>query len=217
MNRLQLTVAILALSATAATAARAANDYTLYEPMPTESSTPPASPEEGLLVHNIVINKGDTLWGLASKYRGKGSYYPQFLILNKIADPDLIYAGKIIHVPVTPDRPVTPHSRRAQGKKHAVAPTRHTEEPVVPSAARPARRHEQPAAAAAPSMSAPRVRSNEESEQRLFEAASRAYKTGDCKSALERFDRFLDRYPSSPLAADVSLYKADCYMKLSGQ
>ena len=51
----------------------------------------------------------------------------------------------------------------------------------------------------------------------MFEAASREYKKGDCRKALESFDLFLKRYPSSPLAADVSLYKADCYMKLSGQ
>jgi hypothetical protein len=213
VNRLRLTVAILALSAATASAALAAGDYTLYEPRPTESSTPPASPEEGLLVRNIVIRKGDTLWGLASKYRGKGSYYPQFLILNNIADPDLIYAGKVIHVPVTPDRPVAPRHRRARAGKPAAVSTRHTEH-AAPSAVPVPRHREAPTSVAQP---APRVQTNAESEQRLFEAASRAYKTGDCKEALERFDRFLNRYPSSPLAADVSLYKADCYMKLSGQ
>jgi hypothetical protein len=207
VNRLRLIVAILALTAAAITTARAADDYTLYEPKPATSSRPPASPEEGLLVRNIVIQPGDTLWRLASRYRGKGSYYPQFLILNKIADPDLIYAGKIIRVPVTPDRPVTPRAHRTPEKKPAMAPP----------ATRPVRRHDQPVAATTPPTAAPRVGSNEENEQLLFEAASRAYKTGDCRLALERFDQFLNRYPSSPLAADVSLYKADCYMKLSEQ
>ena len=223
VNRLQLTVAMLAMSAVAVNVTRAADDYTLYEPKPTNSSTPPANPEDGLLVRNIVIQKGDTLWGLASKYRGRGSYYSQFLILNKIDDPDLIYAGKIIHVPVTPGKPVTPPPHHARKEKTGVPPVRRTKKQPA-AAASPV--HQQPAPKSAPVSSATVTsqtstiqsgQSNSESEQRAFEAASRAYKTGDCKSALERFDQFLNRYPSSPLAADVSLYKADCYMKLSGQ
>ncbi len=216
MNRLRLTVAILALSTVTATAALAAGDYTLYEPRPTASSRPPASPEDGLLVHNIVIKQGDTLWGLAAKYRGKGFYYPQFLILNKITNPDLIYAGKIIHVPVTPDHPVPArHRPRTRKERLSAAPVRH--ETAQTPAAVPLRHHKAPIAAAPVAKPAPHGVRNEETEQRLFEAASRAYKMGDCKEALPRFDRFLDRYPSSPLAADVALYQADCYMKLSGQ
>ena len=35
--------------------------------------------------------------------------------------------------------------------------------------------------------------------------------------AAELFDRFLAEYPASALAADASLYKAECYLKLSSQ
>ena len=53
--------------------------------------------------------------------------------------------------------------------------------------------------------------------QRLFERAIKAYRQNDCGTALDLFDRFLASYPSLPQAADASLYKADCYLKLSGQ
>lgn len=217
MNRLRLTIAILVLSAASATTAVAAGDYTLYEPKPTDSATPPANPEDGILVRNIVIKKGDTLWDLAAKYRGRGSYFSQFLFLNKINDPDLIYAGRIIHIPVTPGRPVSPRHHRVRTKKQSAVPVHH-EMTASPSPVTPPPRHHMPPVVAVPAPKpASRIVRNDESEQRLFEAASRAYKTGDCKAALVQFDRFLDRYPTSPLAADVSLYKADCYMKLSEQ
>lgn len=53
--------------------------------------------------------------------------------------------------------------------------------------------------------------------QRLFERAIKAYRQNDCGTALDLFDRFLASYPGLPQAADASLYKADCYLKLSGQ
>lgn len=213
MNRLRLTIAVLALTAAAAGSARAAGDYTLYTPKTTDSATPPASPEEGLLVRSIVIQKGDTLWKLASRYRGKGSYYPQFLLLNTITNPDLIYAGKTIQVPVTPDRPAEP--QRPAAKRPAPRPPVKAAEQPRPVPAAP-RQREIPAAPK-PAPAPLRTESREDAEQQLFEAASRAYKSGDCRAALEQFDRFLNRFPASPVAADISLYKADCYMKLSGQ
>lgn len=193
------------------------SDYILYEPKPTTASRPPASPEEGLLVRSITIRPGDTLWALATKYRGKGSYYPQFLLVNKIENPNLIYAGKTLHVPVTPDQPkaaATPAPRAEKRHPHP-APVRQAEEKPAPAAVH----HEPPRdiPRTFPAETRPQGQSNEEAEQRLFEAASREYKRGDCRKALESFDQFLNRYPSSILAADVSLYRADCYMKLSGQ
>jgi TolA-binding protein len=55
------------------------------------------------------------------------------------------------------------------------------------------------------------------SGQKLFERAITAYRKDDCRTALELFDRFLSAHPSSPLAADATLYKAECYLKQSGQ
>lgn len=51
----------------------------------------------------------------------------------------------------------------------------------------------------------------------LFEKAVKAYRQGDCRTALDLLDRFLAENPASPQAADASLYKADCYLKLSSQ
>lgn len=51
--------------------------------------------------------------------------------------------------------------------------------------------------------------------QNLFENAVRAYRQDDCKTALELFDRYLAENQASPLAADASFYKAECYLKLS--
>jgi TolA-binding protein len=55
------------------------------------------------------------------------------------------------------------------------------------------------------------------SEQRQFERAVKAYRLGDYRRAVELFDRFLADYPASSLAADASLYKAECYLKQSSQ
>ena len=53
--------------------------------------------------------------------------------------------------------------------------------------------------------------------QKLFERAVNAYKLDDFGTALDLFERYLANNANSPLAADASLYKADCYLKLSSQ
>jgi outer membrane protein assembly factor BamD (BamD/ComL family) len=55
------------------------------------------------------------------------------------------------------------------------------------------------------------------SGQKLFESAVKAYRQDDCHAALELLDRYLADHSGSPLAADATLYKADCYLKLSAQ
>jgi LysM repeat protein len=56
-----------------------------------------------------------------------------------------------------------------------------------------------------------------DSGQKLFEAAVKAYRQDDCRTALELLDRYLADNSGSPLAADANLYKAECYLKLSAQ
>jgi len=53
--------------------------------------------------------------------------------------------------------------------------------------------------------------------QKLFEAAVKAYRQDNCRTALELLDRYLADNSDSLLAADANLYKAECYMKLSAQ
>ena len=74
--------------------------YLLYSPQPVESEQ--AKPaQEGVLVQEIQIKKGDTLYGLSRKFNGKGTYYPQILLFNTIKNPNLIYAGNTLRIPLS--------------------------------------------------------------------------------------------------------------------
>lgn len=48
-----------------------------------------------------VIEKGDTLWGIASKLLGNGAKYTEIFEANRevIEDPDLIFPGQKIRIP----------------------------------------------------------------------------------------------------------------------
>ena len=46
-----------------------------------------------------VVKPGDSLWGVAKKYLGNGSRYPEIAKLNNIKNPDLIYDGQTIILP----------------------------------------------------------------------------------------------------------------------
>jgi TolA-binding protein len=59
--------------------------------------------------------------------------------------------------------------------------------------------------------------SDSASGQKLFERAVKAYRQDDYRTALELFDKYLAENQASPLAADASLYKAECYLKMSVQ
>jgi phage protein D len=49
-------------------------------------------------VINYVVQKGDTLSAIASKYLGSASKYPQIASENNIANPNLIYPGQVFKV-----------------------------------------------------------------------------------------------------------------------
>ncbi len=51
----------------------------------------------------------------------------------------------------------------------------------------------------------------------LFEQGVKSYRQDDCQTAIQLFGRFLAENPHSILAADVSVFIADCYLKLSGK
>jgi nucleoid-associated protein YgaU len=53
-------------------------------------------------VEYYVIEKGDTLWAIATKFLGSGNRYPEIFEANKevIKDPDLIYPGQKIRIPL---------------------------------------------------------------------------------------------------------------------
>jgi len=84
--------------------------YLLYTPQPAPSGQK-TSAQEGILVQEVEIQKGDTLFDLSRKFSGHGMYFPQILLFNNIKNPDLIYTGNSLKVPVT--RTDTPASDRA--------------------------------------------------------------------------------------------------------
>ena len=83
--------------------------YLLYAPQPVTSGQKTPS-QGGILVQEIVIQKGDTLHGLSRKFSGRGMYFPQILLFNSIKNPDLIYTGNTLRVPVSQKR--APDSER---------------------------------------------------------------------------------------------------------
>jgi hypothetical protein len=214
-----LVLLILSLSAPAF----GQNDF-MYSP---RVATPgeKTSPKDGVLVREIQVRKGDTLSGISHRFSGRGSYYPQILLFNSIKNPHLIHDGDLLRVPVT-------RSETAEQRKPAIAPTRaqrtgaqqatqpvselslsdlQATKPVSGNKAAGSNRIQKQQAATES------TRKRAVSEQRQFNLALKSYRRENWAAALQQFDRFLAENPSSPLAADASLHKADCYLKLSNQ
>jgi TolA-binding protein len=188
----------------------AAEETLLYAPRPAGQVTAPPSPADGVLVKRLTIKRGDTLYKLSRTYNGKGTYYPQILLFNDIADPNLIYAGATLLVPLSPRR----EAAAASPQPPSPAAPR-TEQPTPPRPSvksRPAA-PVQPAAAATP----PPSPASRTAEQVLYSKAITAYQHERYQQAMDGFSRFLARYPKSPLAPDAALYKAEALLKLSGE
>ena len=94
-NRSTLIVLILAMALPAR-----GQEYFLYTPQPVAPGAA-VQPQGGILVKNVAIQKGDTLMGISRKFSGHATYYPQILLFNSIENPNLIYTGKVLKVPVT--------------------------------------------------------------------------------------------------------------------
>ncbi|MGV6818607.1 MAG: peptidoglycan-binding protein LysM [Thiotrichales bacterium] len=60
------------------------------------------APVQTAKVEFYVIQKGDTLSAIAKKYLGSASKYPEIFEANRevIKDPDLIYPGQTIRIPL---------------------------------------------------------------------------------------------------------------------
>lgn len=58
-----------------------------------------------------TIKRGDTLWDIAERYMGNGMGYHVIAEENKIENPDLIFPGEVINVPIL-SRPVSVSPKR---------------------------------------------------------------------------------------------------------
>lgn len=59
------------------------------------------APESGIRLSLVTVQKGNTLWGIASRTYGEGILYVRVFEANKdrIKDPDLIYPGQVFTIP----------------------------------------------------------------------------------------------------------------------
>ena len=181
--------------------------FFLYEPKPVKAEEKDRT-KDGVLVTEVSVKKGDTLKEISRKFSGRASYFPQILLFNKIKNPDRIYPGDIFRVPVTPDGvgadagPVKVSA--GESKKHI-------------RRKRSAGYRINGAVTAGKAGFVTTSPGDAIAGQKLFERAIKAYKQDDFGTALALFDRYLASYPNSPLSADASLYKAECYLKLSSR
>ena len=235
------------------------DQYLLYSPQ-TITAEQKDTMQAGILVQEIEIKKGDTLYDLSHKFNGRGMYFPQILLFNSIKNPNLIYTGDTLRVPVSQinmsetgtaaanSSAPTNRSKAARVKKNRAKPkalptvpsapsaelslnelkTTETKKPVNKAHKKSTRHTRKTKSAKIPAMPAlstkpvPAQKNNgtvapKGGGQELFESAVKAYHRDDCRAALELFDRYLSNNPGSPLAADASLYKAECYLKLSAK
>lgn len=240
-------------------------DYFLYTPQPA-SSDQKKTPEDGILVQEIEVQKGDTLFDLSRKFSGHGMYYPQILLFNAIKNPNLIYTGHTLKVPLdnkrlqvsvkseTKSTPRTKGKIRNKGMSRAKADKKirkpaatlspettnielslhdlkalggtekqphHIKKKRTPylkkSVPLVIPLVEEPSSTTVKKTDPVPSDLSKEAGEQLFEAAVKAYRKDDFSSAVQLFDRFLAENSASPLAADASLYKAECYLKLSSQ
>lgn len=188
-------------------ASLSAQEFLLYEPKPVAEAKVPSSPDQGVLVQRVEVKRGDTLKKISRQHLGVGSWFPQVLLFNTIKNPDLIYPGQRLLVPVRHGR----HTKVAKSAKRFR--THHAARRTV-ACPTPAEQVKTAPRVLAPAPVRPAVNLG---EQEHFQQAKRAYLNGQYQKALDLFDAFLRKFPNSGLAADASLYRADSLYRLSAQ
>ena len=189
MARLLLALLLLLL----AVPASAAESDLIYRPEPATGAVP-STPEEGIIVRTITIRRGDTLSRLSKRYAGKGNYFPQILLFNRIDDPNFIYAGDTLRVPVS-----RPTSMAGAPPQQSVQKSRQEQSPGKPEVTTPLSRQSAETAAG----------------QQLFDRGIVQFRKGSYRAALALFDRYLREYPDSLHAPDATFYRGECYLNLS--
>jgi LysM repeat protein len=181
-----------------APAASWGEEFLLYTPKQAAGDQVPAAPDQGVLVRKITVKRGDTLRNLSREHLGVASWFPQVLLFNSIKNPDLIHPGEKLLVPVPAGHAISV-KKSARVKRHHVAKR--------PSSLRKS----------AINQVKPETRAAMPEEPETYQRAKRAYLNGDYQKALGLFGQFLRKHPQSSFAADASLYRADCLLRLSGE
>jgi hypothetical protein len=198
--------------------------------------------KDGVSYREVIVQDGDTLFGISRRYSKEGASYAETLRFNDIEDPDQIVSGDIIRVPLSKKKKT---EQLHQAKPILATPPKHqtiVSAPQKPVPAKPAipsprafssnsssrQKTNQPAIIKSPAETAPTpaktipekqptFTNHSTSGPELFEQAIKAYRSGDCHQALTLFNRFLAGHANEPLAADAHLFIADCYLRLSGK
>ena len=72
----------------------------LYTPQPATSDQSAPS-QDGILVREITVHKGDSLYRISRQFSGHGMYFPQIILFNELKNPNLIHPGDTLRVPVS--------------------------------------------------------------------------------------------------------------------
>lgn len=75
--------------------------YGITEPTAARQ-TPGMKPIERRLTADgkYIVQRGDTLWHIARSFYGKGTEYHKIVKANRISNPNLIYPGQELRIPV---------------------------------------------------------------------------------------------------------------------
>lgn len=74
--------------------------YGITEPA-TANRTSEKRPEERQLLNGkYIVKRGDTLWHIAKIFYGNGADYYKIVKANRIKDPNLIYPGQELKIPI---------------------------------------------------------------------------------------------------------------------
>lgn len=188
----------------------------------------PLDPQALVLVE-LRVAKGDTLWKFAKRYLARPQYYAQFLVYNNIKNPNRIYPGQILWVPLGPlkdhpeifsGQPVPrwillrsdlPAAPQLSSPIQAGVPVPLPAPPVETGRSvteKPSSSDREPPSSpkAAPPVSDP--------AQAEFEQDFDLFNRGDYSTAAGRFESFLVTYPDSPLRVKAEYYLAESYRLL---
>ncbi len=198
------------------------SEYMLFSPNQQEEVSQLPEAGKGVLVRRITVKPGDTLSKISKEFAGRSSYFPQILLFNNIHNPDLIRAGRELLVPVSRQKAIAKNPASQQsvspGVNNVSTPELHSAEATRVKTKAPAKKSRQKSAVLKPERKqTPPGQTVSREENDSYSQAINSYRSGKYKESLLLFTRFLEKYPSSPLAADALLYRAESLLKLSGQ